>query len=318
MATDLTPAEEPVSKVEELAVRRTGRSKVYARAFLRDPVTLLACVALLVIVLVGIFWPLLAPHDPYQQNLGSRLLPPGSPSPVEGEPGYLLGTDELGRDLLSRLMLGARVSLSVGVTAVIFSGTIGVTLGLLAGFFRGRTEELIMRITDLQMAFPALILALFVLFAIGPGFGNVLIVMALIRWPVYARISRSIALGLGGAQYIESARALGASRWRILREHIFPNALSPVLILGTLELAFMIMFEATLSFLGFGVQPPDTSWGLMISVGRNYMFTGPWIVIAPGVVLLIAALSINLIASWAQNVTDPLQRARWLRKGIKT
>ena len=167
------------------------------------------------------------------------------------------------------------------------------------------------------MAFPALVLALFILFVIGPGFTSLLLVMAVLRWPLYSRVSRSIALKLRGEQFVEASRALGASNTRILREHILPNARSPILILATLELANMILLEATLSFLGFGVQPPDTSWGRMIAGGREYMFSAWWIVVVPGLALVATALSINLIAAWSQNVTDPIQRAHWLRKGIR-
>ena len=225
-------------------------------------------------------------------------------------------SDQQGRDVLARLALGARVSLSVGLAGVLFSGAIGTSLGLAAGFFRGRTENGIMRLTDLQMAFPGLIIAIFVLFTIGPGFGNMLLIMALLRWPVYARVARGISLNVSGQQFVESARALGTSPGRIIWEHILPNSFSPIAILGTLELVHLMMLEATLSFLGLGVQPPDTSWGLMIAQGREYIVTAWWVVVMPGLVLFLMALSINLVAGWAQNITDPRQRARWLRAGL--
>jgi peptide/nickel transport system permease protein len=278
---------------------------------------LIASLFVLLIILLALFGPFLLPHDPYRLSLQHRLLPPLSESADSGLR-FWLGTDQQGRDVLSRLALGARVSLSIGVAGVLISGAIGTTLGLAAGFLRGRTENAIMRITDLQMAFPGLIIAIFVLFTIGPGFVNLLLVIALLRWPVYARVARGISLNVSGQQFVESSRALGASSGRIIWEHILPNSVASIAILGTLELVYLMMLEATLSFLGLGVQPPETSWGLMIAQGREYIVTAWWVVVMPGLILFLTALSINLIAGWAQNITDPRQRARWLRAGLKS
>lgn len=296
---------------------RKGRAHVYVRAFVREPFTLIASLFVLMVILLALVGAFILPHDPYQQSLQHRLLPPLSESADSGLR-FWLGTDQQGRDILSRLALGARVSLSVGVAGVLISGVIGTTLGLAAGFLRGRAENAIMRLTDLQMAFPGLIIAIFILFIIGPGFGNMLLVIALLRWPVYSRVARGISLNVSGQQFVESARALGASSGRIIWEHILPNSLSPIAILGTLELVHLMMLEATLSFLGLGVQPPDTSWGLMIAQGREYIVTAWWVVVVPGFILFVTALSINLIAGWVQNITDPRQRARWLRAGLKS
>ncbi len=301
---------------DEATPRRKGGFRVYRRAFVRDPFTLTASIFVFVVVVLALVGPFALPHDPYQQSLKDRLLPPLSESTDSDSARYWLGTDQQGRDVLARLALGARVSLSVGLAGVLFSGAIGTSLGLAAGFFRGRTENGIMRLTDLQMAFPGLIIAIFELFTIGPGFGNMLLIMALLRWPVYARVARGISLNVSGQQFVESARALGTSPGRIIWEHILPNSFSPIAILGTLELVHLMMLEATLSFLGLGVQPPDTSWGLMIAQGREYIVTAWWVVVMPGLVLFLMALSINLVAGWAQNITDPRQRARWLRAGL--
>ena len=300
---------------DELVRWRNSRSRVYVRAFVKEPFALIASLFVLLIILLALIGPFLLPHDPYQLSLQHRLLPPLSESADSGLR-FWLGTDQQGRDVLSRLALGARVSLSVGVAGVLISGAIGTTLGLAAGFLRGRTENAIMRITDLQMAFPGLIIAIFVLFTIGPGFGNMLLVIALLRWPVYARVARGISLNVSGQQFVESSRALGTSSGRIIWEHILPNSVSSIAILGTLELVHLMMLEATLSFLGLGVQPPETSWGLMIAQGREYIVTAWWVVVMPGFILFLTALSINLIAGWAQNITDPRQRARWLRAGL--
>ncbi|MDN3520453.1 ABC transporter permease [Halomonas ramblicola] len=266
-------------------------------------------------ILSALVGPELYPHDPYAQNLSNRLLPPGSEA-AEGLLPHYLGTDALGRDVVARLLSGARVSIAVGFAGVVVSGLLGITVGLVAGYFRGRVEDVLMRLSDLQESFPALILALFILYALGPGLANLLLVMAIARWPTYARVSRSLALGLRDNQYIEAARALGASPARIIREHVLVNARSPLVILATLELARVILFESTLSFLGFGIQPPDTSWGLMISEGREYLGRAPWLIIVPGLAIFATALSANLIASWGQNVTDPIRRAEWLRRGL--
>ena len=301
---------------EVLQERFKGRRSVYVRAFLRDPATLLAAITLILVVFAAVFGPALWPHDAYDQSLSNRLVPPGTDH--SGDNGrYWLGTDGLGRDVVARLFLGARVSLSVGIAGVVVSGLFGSALGIVAGYFRGRTEDFLMRWTDLQMAFPTLILALFLIFVIGPGFVTLVFVMAIVAWPLYARVARSIAISIREEQYIEASHALGSPAWRILREHILPNARSPLLILSTLEFARMILYEATLSFLGFGIQPPDTSWGLMISEGRQDIERAPWLIIVPGLCILAAALSANLLANWVQTITDPLRRAGWVRRGLK-
>lgn len=308
---------DPVTVSLESRARQRGRRKVYLRAFVREPITFLACLVLLLMFLIALVGPEIYPHDAAQQSLGNRLQPPGTEAIDQSLPRHYLGTDPLGRDVVARLLAGARVSLAIGVAGVLVSGVIGISIGLTAGYFRGRVEDVLMRLTDMQMSFPALILALFVLFAIGTGFGNLLLVMAIARWPAYARVARSLALKIGGELYIESARSIGSSPFRIIREHVLPNAMSPLAILATLELARVILFESTLSFLGLGVQPPNTSWGLMINEGREYLTSAPWMIWLPGLAILVTALSANLVASWVQNLSDPLRRADWLRRGLK-
>lgn len=296
---------------------KMSRLGVYVRAFLREPVTVFAWIMLIFIALAAIFGPELYPHDPYSQSLAMRNQPPGTPAQDPSLPPHFLGTDPLGRDVVVRLLVGARVSMSIGVAGVVVSGLLGVAIGVSAGYFRGRIEDILMRLTDVQLSFPALIMALFVLFAIGPGFVNLILVMAVVRWPAYARVARSLTLGLSGEQYMDAAKILGSSHLRTLREHVIPNVRSPLIIVATLELGRMILYESTLSFLGFGIQPPDTSWGLMIAEGRVYMNSAPWMILAPGFCILAAALSANIIAGWGQNVTDPVRRAQWLRGGLR-
>lgn len=286
----------------------------YLRALVRDPIVLFSVLFLLALLICALFAPWIAPHDPMQQNiLGGQRQPPWTQISVRGEEKFfILGTDELGRDVFSRLIFGARVSVAVAVVGVIFSGALGVTLGLLAGFYGGRTDDLVMRAVDGFMAIPSLLIALFVLFIFGGGLVNLVLVFALVRWMVYARMTRGLVMNLRETPMIDSARAVGASDRRIIFRHILPNIASPLLVLFTLELALLILAEAALSFLGFGIQPPEASWGRMISVGRGYIREAWWLVTLPGLAIFLTTLSLNLLANWLRTVTDPVQRWRWL------
>ncbi len=282
---------------------------VYARALLRDPVTLLALAFMVLLVLFAAFPSLFAPYEPTAQSLMKRNSPPLSPGP-DGL--YFFGTDTLGRDILSRIIHAARVSLLVAFCGVLVSGFVGVTMGVIAGTLRGRVDDLIMRLADLQLGFPFLMLALLVLYALGPSLANIILIFAIVRWPVYARVARSLAMSLREAPYVEAARALGASKSRIIRRHILPNMSSPLIVLATMEVAKLILAEATLSFLGLGIQPPESSWGLMVSAGRDYVALAWWLVAFPGLMIFLTALSANLLAAWLRAVTDPVGRWRWL------
>jgi peptide/nickel transport system permease protein len=225
---------------------------------------------------------------------------------------YLLGTDQLGRDMLARLVFGARVSLSVGIATVIVSGLIGVVAGLLAGFYRGKVDDILMRLVDVQMGFPSLLLALAVLYAAGPSFKNLILVLALTRWMVMARLTRAMTMSLRETPFVEAARVLGSRDRRIMFRHLLPNLLSPIMVLGTLELARAMLSEAALSFLGLGIQPPEASWGLILAQGRAYMNSAWWLVTLPGLAILFSTLSANLLATWIRAITDPVQRWRWI------
>lgn len=291
--------------------RQTGVG-VYLRALTYDKLSFAAAIVLLLMIFAAVFAPLVTPHSPTDQSLALRNSPPMTASEDGGLP-HLLGTDTLGRDVLTRLIYGARVSLAVGALSVIVSGIVGVVLGLISGYYRGVVDDVIMRIVDLQMAFPSLLLALLALYALGPSVINVIIILAVTRWTVYARITRGITMSLRENVYVESARAVGCTDRRIIFRHMLPNMLAPLLVLGVLETASLILAEASLSFLGLGIQPPDSSWGLMLADGRQFIRTAWWLVAFPGVAILLTALSLNLLASWFRGATDPVQRGQVLR-----
>jgi peptide/nickel transport system permease protein len=286
---------------------------LYARALVADKLALVGCVLLVLLAIAAVFAPWVAPFDPNDQSLFMRNMPPMTMPEEGGSIPHLLGTDQLGRDELSRLIFGGRVSLAVGLVSVLVSGTVGTLLGLLAGFYRGHTDDVIMRLVDIQMGFPSLLLALFVLYVVGGGVLNVIFVLAITRWMVYARITRGLVLSYRENVFVEAARATGCSDRRIIVRHLLPLLLSPIVVLATLEISYMILTEAALSFLGLGIQPPQSSWGLMLSQGRQYITTAWWLVTFPGLAILLTALSLNLVATWARTVTDPAQRWRYLR-----
>jgi peptide/nickel transport system permease protein len=290
--------------------------KRLASALWADKMTLFALVVFSGILLSVLFGPMIIPHSSTQQNLLARNLPPFS-SAGDGSALHLLGTDQLGRDLLARLLEGGRISLSIGFTGVLLAGTFGTMLGVIAGYFRGPIDNFIMRVVDAQLALPFLLVALFVLFVFGRGTVNVVLVLVFVRWPVYTRVARSLALQIRSQPYIDGARVLGARQSRIILGHVVPNLLSPMIVLGTLEVARLIIAESTLSFLGMGVQPPGSSWGLMVAQGQDVMGTAPWIVGLSGAVIFITALSVTLLATWMRTVTDPAQRWRWLQGKAK-
>ncbi len=282
-------------------------------ALRRDWITSAAALFLIAVILGAIVADQLVQlgllRDPSTQSLLVRNTAPGI-----GRDGalYLLGTDQLGRDMLARLVFGARVSLSVGVATVLVSGLIGVVLGLLAGYYRGWVDDLLMRLVDVQMGFPNLLLALAVLYAAGPSFKNLILVLALTRWMVMARLTRAMTLSLRETPFVEAARVVGASNRRIMFQHLLPNLLSPIMVLATLEFARAMLSEAALSFLGLGIQPPESSWGLILSQGRAYIASAWWLVMLPGTAILLSTLSANLLATWIRAITDPVQRWRWL------
>jgi peptide/nickel transport system permease protein len=247
--------------------------------------------------------PQIAPWDPGRQMLMKRLRPPAWEA--RGLRAHPLGTDHLGRDILSRILYGGRISLGVGLSAVTLSALIGVTLGLLAGFHGGRTDAVIMRVVDVFLAVPYILLAMGVVFALGPSLLNVILVMAVTRWVQFARIVRADVLSIREREFVSGARARGNRGLRLLLRHVLPNALTPIIVVATLELAFMIIYESALSFLGLGVQPPTPTWGWMLSDGRNYLATAWWLATFPGLAIMLTVLAVNLLGDWLRDTLDP-------------
>lgn len=258
---------------------------------------------LAVFVLAGTVGPYLAPHDPDTINLGARLLPPAFAS--GGESSHLLGTDDLGRDVLTRLLYGARVSLLVAVSVVGMAGAFGVLIAVLSGYLGGKLDALLMRITDAVLAFPFLLLAIVFVNVFGASTKNVILLLAFAGWPGYARVLRSEVLQLKTTDYVRMARVMGASPAWVIARHIVPNIVSTFLVLSSLQLGQSILAEGSLSFLGLGVPPPAASWGGMLASGRKFLATSWWYPTVPGVALSLTVLSANLMGDWLRNVTDP-------------
>lgn len=281
---------------------------------LADIPGLLGAVFLAALVIVALFAPWIAPHDPAAQNIILRLRPPVWMD--GGSWAHILGTDHLGRDVLSRILHGSRISLLVGLGTVALAGGFGVLIGLIAGYAGGRTDAFIVAVVDIQIAFPGLLLALMILAVVGPSTMTVIVVLALNGWMVYTRITRSIVLGLRHTAYVEAAEMVGCRPGRVLWRHLLPNLASPLLTLATLEFARIVLAEAALSFLGLGVQPPATSWGLDVAQGKDYMFRAWWLVTFPGIAIALTVLAINLVASWSRVTSDPLEREKRFARRI--
>ena len=250
--------------------------------------------------------PLLAPHDPLRQDLPQRLMPPGA---VLDGITHLLGTDSLGRDVLSRVIYGARVSLTVAFVAVAMAGLTGVVAGLLSGYYRGTVDAVLMRLADVILSVPFLLLAIATVAVLGPNFTNLILVLGCTRWPRYARVTYAQTLAVREQEFVHAERALGASDGRILARHLLPNVLSPIMVVATLEVGLMIIFEAALSFLGLGVQPPAPSWGGMLSEGRDYLATAWWLATFPGLAIMMTVLAATLVGDGMREVLDPRARS---------
>ncbi|MDQ7829124.1 MAG: ABC transporter permease [Armatimonadota bacterium] len=282
------------------AAMSTSRTWRLAWRTLRNPLSLAGLGLIAALVLTALLAPVLAPSDPLRTEMTARLQPPSRAHPF--------GTDQLGRDVLSRVLHGARITLRIAILTAVVATAIGLPVGVLSGYFRGRTDDLLMRLTDMFMAFPRLILAMAIAAALRPSLENVILAISLAGWPIYARLARSMALAIREEVYIEAARALGASAWRILTRHVLPGVVSPVIIQVSLDMGGIILTAAGLGFIGFGAQPPTPEWGLMISEGRNYVPGQWWLATFPGLAISLVVLGFNLLGDGIRDVLDPRLR----------
>jgi len=270
----------------------------------RLPVIPLAIVT--VFVLAGLLAPLISPSDPYEQSLRLRFRPPVWEE--RGSWAHPLGTDRLGRDMLSRILHGARISLAAGVLTVFLASALGAAIGLVAGYYGGRVDGVLMRVTDATLSFPTILLALILAVTIGPSFTNVVIAIAVLLWARYARVIRGQVLTLMELDFIAQARIAGAGATRIITRHLVPNTLNTLVVLVTLQIGYVIIVEASLSFLGAGIPPPTPAWGSMIAEGRDFITSAWWVSLFPGLAILLVVLAFNLLGDWLRDTLDPKLR----------
>jgi peptide/nickel transport system permease protein len=287
----------PLPPRTEVAAARVPRGR-------KLPVISLGIIGLF--VLMAILAPLLGLADPHDQSLRNRFTPPAWEE--RGSWHYPLGTDRLGRDMLSRIIWGARVSLAAGVITVLLASAFGAAVGLVAGYYGGRVDASLMRVTDATLSFPVILLALILAVTVGPSFTNVVVAIAVILWARYARVIRGQVLTVMQLDFIAQARIAGAGAWRIITRHLFPNTLNTLVVLVTLQIGYVIIVEASLSFLGAGIPPPTPAWGSMIAEGREFVTSAWWVSMFPGLAILLVVLSFNLIGDWLRDTLDPKLR----------
>ncbi|OZM77141.1 ABC transporter permease [Pseudonocardia sp. MH-G8] len=294
--------------VQAVPASRTGARGAAARTGLRGGVLfwLAACFSVFYL-LVAVFGPLIIQYDGVGTNIGDRLLPPLSTTTTGATAWF--GTDQVGRDLLAQVVQGARVSLLVATGTILIGGGVGLLLGMVAGYFGGVIDTVIMRLADIQLAFPGILLAILLAAVLGPSLLNVIVVLAVLRWVVFARLVRGSTLGTRGREFVDSARVLGVGTPRILRRYILPAVLTPFIVTATVQVGLMIVAEASLSFLGLGVPPSTASWGTTIANGREYLSTAWWIATLPGVVLALVVLSLGILGDQLRDRLDPKLRS---------
>jgi peptide/nickel transport system permease protein len=290
------------------ARRGSSRSREVARALVANRLAVVGLVVLALLVAAAVLADVLAPHSPTQVSVMDRLQPPSATHPF--------GTDELGRDVLSRVIHGAQVSLQVGAIAVGVSVVAGVPLGLLAGFYGGRVDDVIMRVMDMLFAFPAILLAIAIVAVLGPSMANAMIAIGIVFTPIFARVTRGSVLSVREEVYVRAARSLGASDLRLLRRHILPNVLAPIIVQTSISLAFAVLNEAALSFLGVGVQPPRPSWGRMLFEGRGFMQQAWWMAVFPGLAIFVTVLAFNVVGDALRDALDPRQKSAIESRGM--
>ena len=271
-------------------------------------VFILAAAPIVAAIVCAVFAPQLAPYDPGRGDLSARLRPPAFMA--AGSSAHPLGTDQLGRDILSRIIYGARISLLVGGVSALVGGSVGLALGMIGGYFRGRADAAIAKLIDVQLAFPFLLLAITVIAVLGASLRNLLVILALSGWVTYARVVRGQTLSLRETDFIQAARGLGCPAWWVLARHVFPNVISYALVIMTTEIGRLIVLESTLSFLGLGVPPPTPSWGMSLADGKEYLISGWWLATFPGLAIMLVVLGMNVMGDGARDLLEPRLRGR--------
>lgn len=282
-------------------VEHRTRLRATIDTVLRNRLAVTGLVVLFVLLVVAIFADLIAPYGVNELDVANRLAPPGAE--------HWFGTDELGRDVFSRVIIASRVSLQVGFIAVGIALAVGVPIGLIAGYYGGGVDSTLMRLMDILFSIPAIVLAIAILAALGPSIVNAMIAIGIVYTPIFARVTRGSVLSLRDAVFVRAARSVGATDGRILRTHILPNVIAPIIVQASLSLAFAILAEAALSFLGLGVQPPDPAWGRMLADGRSFFRQAPWMAIFPGLAILITVMAFNFVGDGLRDALDPQQRS---------
>lgn len=274
------------------------------KRFFKNPSAVIGSIFVFVSMFCAIFAPQISPYNPVQLNLAAKLSPPSFFAPSAASH-FFLGADQLGRDLLSRIIYGTRVSLTVGLLGVLLACSIGVLLGLFAGFYGGWLDNFIMRVADIQLAFPFILFAIIIMSVLGSGTGKIILILGLTYWVGFARIVRGETMSIKEIEYIEAARAVGSSNFKIIRKHVLPNVSSSILVLSTLYIAEFILLEASLTFLGLGADPTIPSWGGMLADSRNYITTAWWTATFPGIAIMITVMGFNLLGDWLRDELDP-------------
>jgi peptide/nickel transport system permease protein len=288
-------------ELDRLAEKPVSRTREILRTVVANRLAVAGLVVLVLLIVVGIFGEAIAPYGLNEIDIANRLAAPSGD--------HWFGTDDLGRDVFSRVLIAARVSLQVGFIAVGFAMLVGVPIGLVAGYYRGAIDSVLMRTMDVLFSFPAILLAIAILAVLGSGIINAMIAIGIVYTPIFARITRGSVLVVSEEVYVRAARSLGAGDGRIIFRHILPNVLAPIIVQTTLSLAFAILSEAALSFLGLGVQPPDPAWGRMLAEGRNFIQQAPWMGIFPGVAILVTVMAFNFVGDGLRDALDPKQKS---------